>query len=82
MSQITLFALHTIEFYRNIGNFQSVKGRMMVKWNWRKSRIISPRENEHLVVIVFIRARGSFLLKIYEQLKNKASLSMKKTQKT
>ena len=21
----------------------------MVKWNWRKSRIVFPRENEHLV---------------------------------
>ena len=30
-----------------------MKGRMMVKWNWRKSRIIFPRENEHLVVITF-----------------------------
>ena len=23
----------------------------MVKWNWRKSRIIFPRENEHLVAV-------------------------------
>ena len=29
-----------------------MKGRMMLKWNWRKSRIILPRENEHLVVNV------------------------------
>ena len=25
----------------------------MVKWNWRKSRIIFPRENEHLVLAQF-----------------------------
>ena len=24
---------------------------MMLKWNWRKSRIIFPRENEHLVYL-------------------------------
>ena len=40
-----------IESYRNIGNFQSMKGRMMVKWNWRKSHTIFPRENEHLVYL-------------------------------
>ena len=27
----------------------SMKGIMMVKWNWRKSRIIFLQENEHLV---------------------------------
>ena len=52
---ISLFALHSIEFYRNIGNLQSTKGRMMVKWNWRKSHIIYPRENEHLVLSVFLK---------------------------
>ena len=50
MNKISLFALHTTEFYRNIGNLQSMKGRMVVKWNWWKSRIIFPRENEHLVL--------------------------------
>ena len=44
-----MFALHAIEFYRNIDNVQSMKGRIMVKWNWRKSRIIFPQKNEHLV---------------------------------
>ena len=53
MRQNQLFALHTIEFYRNIGNLQSMKGRMMVNWNWRKSRIIFLRENEHLVLNYF-----------------------------
>ena len=32
---------------------QSMKGRMLEKKNWRKSRIISLRENERLVVIIF-----------------------------
>ena len=35
-----------------------MKGRVMVKWNWRKSRIIFPRENEHLVylfIFLFIK---------------------------
>ena len=27
---------------------------MMVKWNWRKSRIIFPRENERLVAILLL----------------------------
>ena len=27
---------------------------MMMKWNWRKSRIIFLRENEHLVIIIII----------------------------
>ena len=26
---------------------------MMLEWNWRKSRNIFPRENEHLVVTTF-----------------------------
>ena len=26
----------------------------MVKWNWRKSRIIFPRENEHLVLFLVV----------------------------
>ena len=30
-----------------------MKGRMTVKWNWRKSRTIFPRENDHLAVNVF-----------------------------
>ena len=51
LDKISLIALHTIEFYRNIGNLQSMKGRMMVKWNWRKSRIIFSRENQHLVYL-------------------------------
>ena len=50
-NKISLFALRTIEFLRNIGNLQSMKRRMMVKWNWRKSRIIFPRENEQLVCV-------------------------------
>ena len=25
-----------------------------MKWNWRKSRIIFPRENEHLVFLIFM----------------------------
>ena len=50
-NKIILIALHTIEFYRNIGNLQGMKGRMMVKWNWRKSCIIFPWENEHLVYL-------------------------------
>ena len=36
-----MFALRTNELYKNIGNLQSMKGRMLVKKNWRKSRIIS-----------------------------------------
>ena len=28
---------------------------MMVKWNWRKSRIIFPQENEHLVIFDLIQ---------------------------
>ena len=34
-----------------LGNLQSMKGRMMVKWNLRKSRIIFPQENEHVVYL-------------------------------
>ena len=34
-----------------IGNRQSMKGRMVVKRNWGKSRIISPWENKHLVYL-------------------------------
>ena len=49
MRQIYLVDLHAIEFYRNIGNLQSMKGRMMVKLNWRRSRIIFLWENEQLV---------------------------------
>ena len=30
---------------------------MMVKWNWRKSRIIFFRENEHLAVFCFFKER-------------------------
>ena len=48
-NKITLFGLHTIEFCRSIGNLQSMKGRMLVKRNWRKSRIIFLRENKHVV---------------------------------
>ena len=50
---MSLIALRMIEFYINIGNLQSMKGRMMVKWNWRKSRTIFLRENEHLVACIF-----------------------------
>ena len=43
--KITLFALHTIELYKNIGNLQSMKGRMLVKRNWWKSHIIFIQKN-------------------------------------
>ena len=46
------FASRTIEVYRNNGNFQSVKGEMLVKKKWRKSRIIFLGESEHLVQLV------------------------------
>ena len=42
-----MMALHTIKFYRNIGNIQT----MTVKWNWQKTRVIFPRKNKHLVSI-------------------------------
>ena len=32
----------------------------MVKWNWRKSRIIFPRENEHLVYYIQVLVDLSF----------------------
>ena len=51
MNKISLIAMHTIEFNKNIDNLQSMKERTMVKWNWRKSRIILPGENEHLVYL-------------------------------
>ena len=38
-----------------IGILQNMKGRMVVKWNSRKSRIIFPRENEHLVLFHFFQ---------------------------
>ena len=51
--KITLFALRTNEFYRNIGNLESMKRKMLVKRNWRKSRIIFLLENEHQVTFRF-----------------------------
>ena len=44
-----LFALHTIEFYRNIRDLQNIKERMLLKKNSEKFRIIIFRKNEHLV---------------------------------
>ena len=34
------FGNETIDFQRNIGNLQSMKERLLVKRNWRKTRII------------------------------------------
>ena len=48
--KISLIALYMIELYRNIGNLQSMKGRMMVQWNWQKSRIIFSWKNKNVVV--------------------------------
>ena len=41
-----------------------MKGRMMVKWNWRKSRIIFLRENKHLVFIVFVTIKTVMTLQM------------------
>ena len=38
----------------------------MVKWNWRKSRIIFPRENEHLVIQYFDSRKGGLQSKLIE----------------
>ena len=53
LGKITLFAaaLYAIEFCRNIATLQSMKRRMMVKKNWRKSRLIFLRENKHQVFV-------------------------------
>ena len=33
LDKITLFALHTIECYKNMGNLRSMKGKKLVKQN-------------------------------------------------
>ena len=35
----------------------------MVKWNWRKSRIIFPRENEHLVILALFTLKRAMSLR-------------------
>ena len=49
------FGIATIDFQRNIRYLQSMKERMLVKRNWRKSHIIFHGENKHLVTTISCR---------------------------